>query len=185
MDINYLLFPLDCGWRFGGDVVAYAVYAAHFVDDFVADLGEELVGKVCPVGCHGIGRSDGTERYGTFVGAFVAHHAYALHRQQDYAGLPYFVVESGVAQTLDEDMIGILEHGHFFAGNLAENAHCQTGTGEGVALDEVFGHAELAAHCADFVLEQQAERFAQFEVHALGEAADVVVALYDGAGNRQ
>ena len=29
------LFPLDCGWRFGGDVVGDAVDAADFVDDVV------------------------------------------------------------------------------------------------------------------------------------------------------
>ncbi len=55
VNILLLLFPLDCGWWFGGDVVDYAVDAADFVDDLVADLSEELVGKVYPVGSHAIG----------------------------------------------------------------------------------------------------------------------------------
>ncbi len=49
------LFPLDCGWGFGGDVVDYAVDAADFVDYLVADFCEEFVGEVYPVGGHAIG----------------------------------------------------------------------------------------------------------------------------------
>ena len=73
------LFPLDCGWWFGGDVVDYAVDAAHFVDDLVADVGEELVGEMYPVGGHAIGGDHGAECDAAFVCAFVAHYAYALH----------------------------------------------------------------------------------------------------------
>ena len=76
-------------------------------------LAKEFVGQVCPVGSHGVGRCDGAECYCVFVSAFVAHYAYALYGQEDCAGLPYFVVEVPVAQTLDEDVVGLLEHVYF------------------------------------------------------------------------
>ena len=78
-------------------------------------------------------------------------------------------------------MVGFLKNGHLLGCDVAEDAHSQTGTGEGMAVDEAFGHSELASHGAHLVFEQQAERFAQFQVHALGEAAYVVVTLYHRA----
>ena len=78
-------------------------------------------------------------------------------------------------------MVGFLKNGYLLGSDVAEDAHRQTGAGEGMAVDEAFGHSELASNCAHFVFEQQAERFAQFQVHALGEAAYVVVALYHRA----
>ena len=50
---------------------------------------------------------------------------------------------------------------HFLAGDVAEDAYGQTRTGEGVALDEMFGHAERTADGAHFVLEEQSQRFAE------------------------
>ena len=91
------LFPLDGGWRFGGDVVAYAVYAAHVVDYLVAHVGQKIVGEVGPVGCHGVGRRHGAQRHGLLVCAFVAHYAHALHGQQNNSGLPYLVIQTAVA----------------------------------------------------------------------------------------
>lgn len=111
------------------------------VYDIVGNLGEEFVGEMRPVGCHGIGGCDRTECHGTFIGAFVAHHAHALHGKKDYACLPHFVIEVPVAEPLDEDVVGFLEHMHFFRSDVAEYAHCQAGAGEWVALDEVVGHA--------------------------------------------
>ena len=35
VSVRVVLFPLDCGRWFGGDVVAYAVDSAHMVDDVV------------------------------------------------------------------------------------------------------------------------------------------------------
>ena len=136
-----------------------------------------------PVSGHGVGGGDGAECYGTLVGAFVAHYAYALHGEQNDACLPHFVVESPVAESLNEDVVSFLEYLHFLGGDVAEDAHCQTGAGEGMAGDEVFGHAELATNGAHFVFEEQAQGFAEFEVHLFGQAANVVVALDGGAGD--
>ena len=46
-----------------------------------------------------------------------------------------------------------------------------------MAADEGVGQAELAAERAHLVLEQLAQRLDELHVHALGQAADIVVAL--------
>ena len=46
-----------------------------------------------------------------------------------------------------------------------------------MAADEDFGQAELAAERAHLVLEQFAQGLDQLHVHALGQAADIVVRL--------
>jgi hypothetical protein len=46
-----------------------------------------------------------------------------------------------------------------------------------VAADEALGQAEFAAECAHLVLEEFAQRLDQLHVHAVGQAADIVVRL--------
>ena len=48
---------------------------------------EHLVGQVAPVGGHEVFGLDGADGHHVFVGAGVAHHAHALHRQQHGEGL--------------------------------------------------------------------------------------------------
>ena len=179
------LFPLDGRGRLGGDVVDAAVHAAHAADDGIGDFGQEVVGQRCPGGRHAVGRVDGTQGHDVLVGALVAHDADAPDRQKHDAGLPYFVVEAVVAQALDEDVVGFLEDADFLGGDVAEDAHAQAGAGEGMAADEAVGDAEGAANAPHFVLEQQAQRLHELEVHLFGQATDVVVALDGHAGDGQ
>jgi hypothetical protein len=65
----------------------------------------------------------------------------------------------------------------FSARDLAGDADGEARAGERVAADEASRQAELAAERADLVLEQLAQRLDQLHVHALGQAADIVVAL--------
>ena len=168
------------------DVVADAVDALHLVDDVVRDLCQEVVGQVRPVGCHGIGAGDGSERYGIVVGALVAHHADAPHvGEQDGACLPYLVVETPVAQGLDEDVVGLLQDAHLLGRDSTEDTDGQAGTGEGMAAYEVLGDAKLTAHTAHLVLEEPLQRFAELEVHLLRQSADVMVTLDDLARDVQ
>ena len=60
---------------------------------------------------------------------------------------------------------------------VAEEAHRQAGTGERLALDDLGGQAELAPDRAHLVLEEEAQRLDQLELHIGGQAADVVVRL--------
>ena len=88
-----------------------------------------------------------------------------------------------VAQGADVDVVGFLKDAHALAGDLSEDAHGQTWAGEGVARDEMLGHAHLAAYAAHLVLKQPLEGFAELKVHLLGQASYVVVALDDFAGD--
>jgi hypothetical protein len=73
--------------------------------------------------------------------------------------------------------------GHLVGGDLADDAHAQPGAGERLAPHDLVGQAQLGAHLADLVLEEQAQGLDQVELHVLGEAAHVVVALdLGGAG---
>ena len=49
-----------------------------------------------------------------------------------------------------------------------------------MAADQLFGNAHRTAHAAHLVLEQQAQRLDDLQVHLLGKAADVVVRLDRG-----
>lgn len=93
------------------------------------------------------------------------------------------VVEAPVAEGVDVDGVGLLKDLYLLAGDVAEDAHGEAGAGEGMAADECVGHAELAAYAAHLVLEEPAEGLAEPELHVGGQAAHVVVALDDFAGD--
>ena len=80
--------PLDGAGGLAGDVVDHAVDAADLVDDAAADALEHLVGQRGPVGGHAVFRMHGAHGGGVGVGALVAHHAHAHHRQQHGKALP-------------------------------------------------------------------------------------------------
>ena len=138
-----------------------------------------------PVGCHGIGTCNGTQRHSTLVGALITHHANALHGQQDYAGLPNLVVKVPVAQSLNENVVGILQYLDFFACDVAENAHGKTRSRERMARYQMLRHSELTTHAAHLVLEQQAQRLAKLQIHLFRQSAYIVMALDDSASNRK
>ena len=69
------------------------------------------------------------------------------------------------------------------AGDVAEDADGETGTREGMTADEGVGHPEFTAHTAHLVLEEPAKGLAELEFHLGRQAADVVVALDDLAGD--
>ena len=61
--------------------------------------------------------------------------------------------------------------------HLAENPHREARPGKRLPHDELFVEAELPSDLAHLVLEQLAQRLDQLHAHALGQAADVVMAL--------
>jgi hypothetical protein len=64
-------------------------------------------------------------------------------------------------------------------GDFAQDAHAEARAREGMALHHLGGQAEFQADGAHLVLEQLAQRLDQLQLHVLGQAADVVVALDD------
>ena len=68
-------------------------------------------------------------------------------------------------------------------GDVAQYAHGQTRTREGVTVDETLHHTQLTAYAAHLVLEEETQWLTQFEVHLLGETTHIVVALDDRTGD--
>ena len=135
-----------------------------------------------PVGRHAVCRCYGAQRNAAFVGTFVAHDAHALYRQQHNSRLPYLVVEVGLVEHVDEDLVGLLEHGDLLGRDLAQNTYSETRAGEGVAAYEQRADAERTAHAAHLILEEQAQGLDDLQVHVFGQAAHVVVRLDLGGG---
>ena len=79
-----------------------------------------------------------------------------------------------------EDGVRVAEGAELVLGDVADYAYGEAGAREGLARDEALGQAELAAELAHLVLEEHAQRlYYRAEVDAVGQAAHVVVALYD------
>jgi len=111
------------------------------------------------------------------VSALVAHDADAFDGQQHRERLPDLAVEAGRLDLVNDDGVCGLQQGHALGRDLAQNAHRETGAGKRLAIDDVVGHAEVAADAADLVLEEVAQWLDELELHVRGQAADVVVAL--------
>jgi hypothetical protein len=177
-----VLFPLDGCRGFAGDVEADAVDAFDFVDDAAGEFFQEVVGEFDPVGGHAVAGFDGADGDGVVVGAFVAHDADAADGEEDGEALPDFVVPAAAFHFFADDAVGGAEDREAFGGDFTQNADGEAGAGERLAEDDFFGEAEFEAELADFVFEEAFEGLDEFEFHALGEAADVVVAFDHGGG---
>ena len=138
---------------------------------------------MCPVCGHCVGRSDGAECNGTFIGALVTHDTHALDGEQDCSGLPYFVIEVPVAEAADENVVGVLKDAYFLGGDVTEDSNGKAGSGEGMTLDDMIGLTKIAAAAAHFFFEQPPQRLAKFEVHFFRKTAHIVMALDSRAGD--
>src|SRR5579864_5799972 len=171
------LFPLNgAGWL-RGNVVDHAINALHLVDDTAGDLLQHLVWQRDPICGHSVFRVDGADGAGVGVGALVAHHAHRHDRQQHGERLPDFSVEPGGFDLCNHDVIGLLQQRDALGGDLAEDANGKPGPGEGLALQNLFRHGEVAADAADLVFEKIFERLNELELHLFGQSTDVVVGL--------
>ena len=73
-----------------------------------------------PVRGHAVQTLDGADRDGKFIGARIAHHADALHRQQHREALPDALVPPGLAYLVGDDRVGLLEQVDALARDVAE-----------------------------------------------------------------
>ena len=179
---TFFLFPLNRRWGFTGDIVDDAVNMGDLIDDAGGGAVEDVVGDTSPIGGHEVGGGDAAEGEGVVVGAAVAHDTDGAHIRQHGEILADAVGEACVRQLLAEDGVGIAQGIELLARDLAEDADGKAGAGEGLAHDQIFRQAELAAELADLVLEQQAQRLDDLlEVDEVRQAANVVVALDDGS----
>ena len=76
-------------------------------------------------------------------------------------------------------MVGTLQQFGVLGLHFAEDAHAQAGSGERMAIHHLARQAQFHADAAHLVFEQFAQRFHQFQLHAFGQTADVVVTLDD------
>src|SRR4029453_6816777 len=93
-------------------------------------------------------------------------------------GLPDGIVESGRADLLEVNGIGLAQDVATFLRHLPRDSDGEARAGERVAADEGFRQAELAAELAHFVLEQFPQRLDQSHVHPLREPPHIMVGLY-------
>src|SRR5215218_2914239 len=173
-------FPLYGAGRLAGNVQRHAVDAGHLVDDAVADLLQQVVGESGPVCGHRVVGGDGPNHYRVGVGTGVAHYADGVYSRQYGEALPQLAVEACVSYL-------VLQHGVGFAKDLQPlcrdvpyDPDREPRSRERLPPDEPLGHPELRCNDAHLVLEEVPQRLDEVEVHDLGEAAHVVVALYPG-----
>ena len=109
----------------------------------------------------------------------VTHHADRVHRQVDREGLADLVVEIVLSQFVNEDRVRAPQHVGIAFPDLAEDANAEPRPRKRMAVNHLGRQPELHADSADLVLEQFPQRLDELEVHALRQAADVVVRLDD------
>ena len=173
--------PFDGARRLGRDVVGHPVHTVDLVDDAARHALEHVVGQPGPVRRHGVLGGDGPDDHRVGVGALVAHHADRADVGEHGERLPDLPFEARCPHLLAHDGVGLLQHGHPLGRDLADDPDAEAGSREGLSPHDVVRQSELGPDGPDLVLEQQAERLDQLELHVLGETADVVVALDGGA----
>ena len=90
------------------------------------------------VGGHAVHRCDGTECAGVVVGPLVTHDANGADGKQNGEGLPDRIVETGVADFFQIDLIGLPQDGQLFRCDVARDANRKPRSWEGMAADEAF-----------------------------------------------
>src|SRR5215218_7619464 len=173
-------FPLYGAGRLAGNVQRHAVDAGHLVDDAVADLLQQVVGEAGPVCGHRVVRGDGPDHYGVGVGPRVAHDTDGVDSRQYGEALPQLAVEACVSYLVLQHGVGLAKDLEPLCCDVPYDPDREPWPGERLPPDEPLGHPELRRNDAYLVLEEVPQRFDEVEVHDLGEAAHVVVALYPG-----
>lgn len=142
---------------------------------------EDGPGEGGAFGSHEVGGEDGAQRDGVVVGAAVAHDADGAQVGEGGEVLSQVSGKAGFVDFFPVDGVSVLDDFDFFRGDFADDPDAETGAGEGLAADEAFGNAKLAADFSDFVFEEETQGFHDFlEVHMIRQAANVVVGFDDG-----
>src|SRR5258708_38276593 len=83
------------------------------------DVLERITGQAHPVRGHGVFGLDSAHGNGEAVGAIIAHHPHAAHREEHGKGLPNLLVEAGAADFIDNDIVRFPECYQTFSRHLA------------------------------------------------------------------
>ena len=171
------LLPLDRRDGLGGEVEEDAVDAVYLVGDTFGDVLQKLEGDVLDGGGHRVGGVDSAQDDGPCKGAFAVLDADALEIGNDGEVLPYSALESVLRELFAQDRVRLADAFETVAGDRAEAAYAQSGTGERLTEYHIIGQTQRLADDSYFVLEQQLDRLDQLELQILGQTADVVVRL--------
>lgn len=175
------LLELDRPGRLARAVIEHAVDALDFVDDAARDLLQDSPRQGSAFGGHEVAREDGAERYGVVVCPAVAHDADAPHIRKRGEVLAERLVHASLGDLFAIDGVGLLDDLDLFRRDLADDADAKAWARERLAIDQMIGNAQLAPCFSHLVLEQETQRLDDLlEVDAVGQSADVVVALDDG-----
>lgn len=115
------------GLRFLRVVIRNSADAMDFVDDARRGLGQELVGEGVWNGGHEVGGADGAEDDDVAVDALVAHDSDGLGQVESGVGLGDLIIEAGLTDHGDEDMVGLTGHADLLLGHFAEHTDGDTG----------------------------------------------------------
>src|SRR3990172_5120055 len=177
-----LSLPLNRTRRLRSDIVHDPVDRRNLVHDAVGHASQEVVGEMGPVRGHGVFGGDGADGDDVAVGAVVANNVQGAAVGEDGERLPEVAVHGGALHLVHHDPVAGAQRVQLLAGDLADDADGEAGSGEGLAEDDLFRQAEGETYLAHFVLEQIAQRLDELEGHLFWQAADVVVRL-DGVGS--
>src|SRR5919112_5940862 len=166
--------------RLARDVQGDAVDAGDLVDDAVGDLLQQVVGQAGPVCRHRIVGGDGPDHDGVRVGSGFAHDADGMEGRQHGEALPQFAVEACGTDLILQHGVGLAEDLEPLRRDVPYDPDREPRSRERLPPDEPLGHPELRRNDAHLVLEEVPQRLDEVEVHDVGEAAHVVVALYPG-----
>jgi hypothetical protein len=98
--------------------------------------------------------------------------------------LPDFLIEAGLLDFADDDVVALLQQGDALGRDFSENADGEAGPGKGWRCRISSGMPRSRPMRRTSSLNKIFERLDQLELHFFGQAADVVVRLDDFEGPR-
>src|SRR3990170_5950105 len=137
------LLPLDRRRGLGRHVVGDPVDPGDLVDDPGGDALQHLVREPGPVGGHGVLRRDRPHDQRVGVGALVTLYPHRADRRKHPKGLPDLPVEPGAPDLLENHGIGAPEDFEAFRGDLTDDPHGESGSGEGLPPHDLLGKAQF------------------------------------------
>src|ERR1700687_415417 len=144
-------FPFNGAWRLRRDVIHYAVHAAHLIHDPIRNGLQHLIRQRNPVGGHAVFRMHGSDGAGVSVGTLIAHYSYRHYRQEHGERLPDFLIQSSLLDLAYNDVVALTQQVGAFFGYFTQDSHRQSRAWERLALQNLLGHAEIAADAPDFI----------------------------------
>lgn len=108
----------------------------------------------------------------------VAHDADRSHIGQRREVLAHAAFQIGLGDLLTKNEVRLPQHVQLHFSDLTDHTVARPAPGEGLALDQILGKAQLSAQLADLVFEEQSQRFNDLpEIIEIRKAAYVVMAL--------